>query len=134
VQETDFIYLDTRWSEDGWFQAMRLRLAGWLPSSEAAHAVKNGVVKYCGDDASERVQLTDRGASLTDPGRHSMSAENCTHIAEVLRFQGLIPSWLEKMKKEPDIVQGVHVAFNASYHRKLIEALEGNGGPAPSCG
>lgn len=118
---TDFVYLDIRWREDGWLEAMRLRLAGWLPEYLVAQGMEKGVFETVEQAEGNYVSLTARGMALTQPGPLSFTSENIWHLAEFLRSHGFSSDWLHAAGK--DAVRCDRELFDAVYRSKLLASL-----------
>jgi 3-hydroxyacyl-CoA dehydrogenase len=118
VQIDEYIYLDVRWLEAGWIEAMRLRLEGRVPKEVIDQGLKKGVFELDHAKGEDFVYLTQRGIELTDPGPHSVTEENCSQLAQNFRLQMKRDCWL----KAPDVeaVDCNADPLGATYRRKLL--------------
>lgn len=121
MYRSDFVYLDVRWRESGWLEAIRLRLAGWLPEHLAAQGVEKGVLETFQQADGRRVSLTARGLALTEPGQFSFTNENFWQLAELLRNHDYGNDWLHAAGE--DAVRGDSELFDAVYRLKLLAYL-----------
>ncbi|OWY06782.1 hypothetical protein [Thioclava sp. IC9] len=120
MHDGDFVYLDVRWAEPGWYEAMRFRLAGWLPEQLVATGVEKGVLEAHQQTNGQLVALTTQGISLTEPGPHSLTQENCQQLAEVLRMESDNDEWFQDLsEKSTSFPDG----FGTNFRRLLIETL-----------
>lgn len=117
----DFVYLDIRWREEGWLEAMRLRLAGWLPEHLVDQGIEKGVFEIVEQADGNYVSLTARGMALTEPSPLSFTSENFWHLAEFLRSHGFSSDWLHAASK--DAVRCDGELFDAVYRSKLLAGL-----------
>lgn len=118
MNQSDFVYLDVRWREDGWHEAMRLRLLGWLPAHLAAKGIEKGVLEATRGKAGKHIALTARGMTLTEPGARSLTSENCQHLAQVLSTYDEGVDWQCMQDQEGFQLEGapLHIAYR---HRLL---------------
>ena len=121
MRSSDFVNLDVRWREDGWHEAMRLRLTGWLPEHLVAQGVNNGVLQAIQDSVGKRLALTARGMALTEPGPHSFTSENYRQLAQILKIQGEDCCWLSAPRKMA--FQYVGAPLSPAYRRNLLKFL-----------
>lgn len=121
MQSSNFVYLDVRWREDGWHEAMRFRLAGWLPEPLVARGVEKGVLQTIQRGVEKHVALTARGMALTQPGTHSFTSENCWQLAQVLMTQSESEEWLQALDEEATQINDA--SLNATYRNSLLAFL-----------
>lgn len=121
MHSSDFIYIDVRWREDGWHEAMKLRLLGWLPEHLVLRGVDKGVIHTIQTRDETHVTLTARGIALTDPGPYSFTKENCQQLVQVLREQGESDDWLQDGHQGG--LQLVDAPLNAAYRKSLLAFL-----------
>jgi hypothetical protein len=122
MRSNDFVHIDVRWREDGWLEAMRLYIAGWLPEHLAAQGIKKGVLATIMRPEGKYVVLTARGKALTEPRSHSFTNENLWQIAEFLRVQDYSSDWLQAADK--DAVRFAGKPLDATYRTKLLTYLD----------
>ena len=120
----DDVLIDSRWMEPGWLEVFRLRLTGWLPHEEAAAGIEKGVLKWGGNSQSVVLELSDRGAVLTNALPPSRTEENVRMIAEILWTLGFDDSWLKPVDRSATNYISEGVRFDASYRFSIISALK----------
>jgi len=124
MNSEDFVYLDLRWTEDGWLEAIRLRLTGWLPEQLVVRGIKNGVLKQVRTQNQRHIALSVRGLALTEPGLHSFTTENFAQLAQVLRLRGYSKAWIEIANN--DNVHCPEALLDPTYREKLLSFLSSN--------
>ena len=117
----EFIYLDVRWQQSGWMEAMRLRLFGSVPDHLVSKGVEKGVFLAWLDGDRKFVALTRRGIELTEPGPHSFTNENCKHLANVLQISGFDIEKLEAGGSH--LAQYAGAPLGAAYREKILACL-----------
>lgn len=122
----DSVCLDLRWRENGWLEAIRLRLSGWLPAHLAAQGVEKGVFEGAWTPGRRHFGLSARGLALTDVRLHSFSNENCCQLAQVLLLHGYSEEWIQD--GGDGIVECPEALLEATYRAKLMLFL----GASPS--
>jgi len=121
AMDTEFVLIDIRWRETGWLEAFRLRLTGWLPTGEVVAGVNKGVLKQGRDVRS--VELSDKGAALTDMSATSRTDENVKMLAEVLKTFGFEKHWLKPSDPRTAIFIAEKYAFDATYRGNILSLL-----------
>lgn len=117
----DFVCLDGRWREEGWLEAIRLRLSGWLPVHLAEQGVKKGVFVEVRTRDRKHFGLSTRGHALTDVRLHSLANENCRQLAHVLLLRGYSDEWIQAGDR--GIVECPEALLEAKYRAKLMSFL-----------
>ncbi|MDD9727285.1 hypothetical protein PVV74_17635 [Roseovarius sp. SK2] len=117
----DFVYLDVRWREDGWLEAIRLRLSGWLPDNLVAQGVEKGVFEEVRTRDRKYFGLSARGLALTDVRPHSLANENCSQLAQVLLLNGYSEEWIKA--GGDGSVECPEALLEATYRAKLMSFL-----------
>lgn len=118
MNSQDLVCIDLRWRENGWLEAIRLRLAGWLPQHLVASGLESGVFEKVQARDQHPIALSTRGLALTDAGIHSFTDENCRQLAEVLMLRGYSEAWLQPESDE--IVRCPNALLQATYRKKLL--------------
>ncbi|WP_152455055.1 hypothetical protein [Roseivivax sp. THAF40] len=121
MRGSDFVYIDIRWREDGWLEAMRLRLTGWLPERLAARGNKKGVFETSQKKDGKHIALTARGIALTDPGPHSFTSQNLQLLADYLIIHDFSRDWLRPAGDTAIKFKGPMLDEN--YRNSLLEHL-----------
>lgn len=121
MRKNDFVYLDFRWREEGWYEAMRLRLAGWLPKNLADQGVVKGVLRTVNELGGMQIALTAQGMALTEPGPHSFTIENYRQLTQVLKSQAADYDW--KQAPTENAIQYSDTFLNAAYRNSLLLLL-----------
>ena len=121
MNQSDFVYLDVRWQEDGWHEAMRLRLLGWLPAHLAAIGIAKGVLETTQGTAGKPIAPTARGMALTEPGPRSFTHENCQHLAQVLSTYDEDFDWKCMQDQEAYQLEGTPLLIG--YRQRLLALL-----------
>lgn len=121
---TEFALVDGRWREQGWVEAFRLRLTGWLPSELAASGVDKGALKWSDTALTGKVELSGRGSELTDAHPASRSEENIQMIANVLCVHGFDDSWLEPSDPHSATFIDEIMKFDPAYMDSIFSELK----------
>ncbi|OOY02880.1 hypothetical protein [Thioclava sp. F28-4] len=121
MNDADFLYLDFRFREAGWLEAMRLRLTGSVPDEVVSDGVRNQVFEVEKEGERMTINITDHCLSLTEPTEQSFTEENYAHVARMLKMKGFRADWLRS--KRPDIVLCAGALLNETYRKKLISHL-----------
>lgn len=118
----EFVYLDVRWQQSGWLEAMRLRLFDSIPDHLVPKGLEKGVFLTRLDGDRTFVALTRRGLELTEPGPHSFTRENCKHLANVLQISGFDTDKFEAGGS--DLVQYAGAPLSSAYREKILSCLK----------
>jgi len=125
--DEDFVLIDGRWTEQGWLEVFRLRLAGWLPYELVVVGVDKGVLEWDAENRASDVNLSTRGATLTDEQSPSRTDENIQAIAGILISLDFSNSWLMPSDQSAAIYISEKSKFDVEYRKSVLEALEKRG-------
>lgn len=124
MQADHDVLIDMRWREQGWIDAFRLRLTGWLPLSAAERALNYRVIKRVGSTASCQVALTTKGVELTALRRASMSEDSCRLLADVLRLHDFSSTWMDENAEFQAVILDKSSHFSGPFKDKMVSALQ----------
>lgn len=121
--DEDFVLIDGRWAKQGWIEAFRLRLTGWLPYELVVSGVDKGVLEWVADDKASNVKLSSKGAALTDEHSPSRTDENIQAITETLIILGFESSWLKFSDQSAAIYISEESKLDIAYRDRILETL-----------
>ena len=122
-----FFFIDGRWAKQGWIEAFRLRLTGWLPYELVVSGVDKGVLEWVANDKASNVKLSIKGADLTDEYSPSRTDENIQAIAETLIILGFESSWQKPSDQCAAYNILEKIKFDVVYRDSIFDALEKRG-------
>jgi hypothetical protein len=119
----DSSWVDMRWREDGWREAFRIRLLGWLPEDWHESGVQKGVFELHERVPDSAVELSVRGKHLTDIDSEVVTDVTLRFMSTVLVATCFEPEWLLKPSREDGVRLAGNQMFEADYIEKLLEFI-----------
>ncbi len=115
----DSTWVDMRWREQGWREAFRMRLSGWLPDDWLNNGIKHGVFAHCRGELPATVELTKKGKLLTDICPDKTTDLTIQFMASVLTTTSFEPSWFHPSPSQEHTFLASHELFDKEYTATL---------------
>ena len=131
MQNDHQVLIDMRWREQGWLEAFRLRLTGWLPANEAERGFSCGVIERLGSEAGCQVVLTHKGSDLTEPAEASMSDESCRLLVSILHLHGFNSTTFNANARCKVLTLNRKSQFSGPFKEKIVSFFEDEANSAP---
>jgi hypothetical protein len=112
-------WVDMRWCEQGWREAFRIRLSGWLPDDWLAGGIKHGVLAQCRGELSATIKLTEKGKLLTDICPDKTTHLTIQFMASVLTTTHTGPEWFNPSPSQDHAYLLTDEMFDKEYTAKL---------------
>lgn len=123
MQDSTTSLIDMRWNKEGWRDACRLRLTGWLPNNLAEEGIKIGLWERHTNQPRGQVVLAEYGRWLTDVPDFALDKYNLEIVAFALWAKGYDPAWQLAPIGVDHVVLPADEQFGTAYRCKLYAEL-----------
>ena len=122
MTNTKMLVADQRWTEDGWTEAFRARLCGWVPSDWRRRGIKKGV--FVDREPEAGLELTTRAHELTDIStEYALELTRC-FMGITMVFKKFKIDWFVDQTGPDDALLAAHMRFDTFTVAQFKEAFE----------
>lgn len=122
MANTKMLIADMRWIEDGWREAFRARLCGWVPCDWQRRGIQKGVFVDC--ELGGEFELTTRAQELTDLSSEYALDDIRWVMGMTMVFKEFEIGWFAH-QTGPDVAPlAAHLRFDAFTTAQFKEAFE----------